>query len=214
MPRPRFVSLGLAALAAFSFAIASPAVAQAPATPKPAFVPFIVTSLTPAQEARLAKGEVLVGLVAKHPIYHLDVYGIVDGTPDQVWSVITDYGGYGDFLPLVTESGVQKRQGSVVFQHVKMDPPWPFHDQWMVNECVEKKATWNLSWKMADGNVKMEHGFWQLTPLPGGKTRLQYHLTVDPWMDAMPSWVIEMVTRSVMPDIVKGVHKRVAALQQ
>ena len=168
----------------------------------------------PAHDQRLAKGEIVVDLISKHPIYHFDVYGVVDGTPEQVWEVITDYHQYRDFLPLVSESNVRKRHNDTVYQYVQMSPPWPFHKQWMVNACKEEKARWTMSWTMSEGNVKLEHGYWRLTPLPDGKTKLQYHLTVDPWMDHVPSWVVETVTRSVMPDIVKGIRKRVATAKQ
>lgn len=169
---------------------------------------------TASMEDQVRRGEIVVTLINRHPVYHLDVYGAVTAPPHEVWEAITTYDAYREFLPLVTESYLRKRTGQLAYQYIKMNPPWPFHDQWMVNVHVEDKKRWNLAWTMGDGNVKLEHGFWQLTPLPDGRTKLQYHLTVDPWMDQMPGWVVEWVTRSVMPDIVKGVRKRVAANQR
>ena len=36
-----------------------------------------VAQANPAHDQRLAKGEIVVDLVSKHPIYHFDVYGVV-----------------------------------------------------------------------------------------------------------------------------------------
>ena len=153
-------------------------------------------------------------LKQRHPLYDLDVFGNVDGTTDQAWAAVTAYDAYKDFLPLVTDSSVKKRVGTKVWQYVKMDPPWPFHDQWMVNLNVEQKARGILSWTQDDGNVRFEQGFWAVTAQPKGKSRVQYHLTVDPWMDTMPGWVVEMVTKTVMPNVINGVRKRVHQDQQ
>ena len=57
--------------------------------------------------------------------------------------------------------------------------------------------------------MKFEKGFWAVTPVGPNKTRLQYHLTVDPWMDSMPGWLVDMTSKSIMPAIVNGVRRRV-----
>ena len=180
-----------------------------------ALTPLAPLDAGPAQaqsaETRLNRGEVVVTIKGKHPIYDIDVSGLVDGTTDQVWDAITTYDRYEDFLPLVTESAVRKRSGNVVQQYVKMTPPWPFHMQWMINECHEEKAAGRLWWRKLDGNVKHEEGYWLVSPHSEGRTKLVYHLQVDPWMDVVPGWVFSLVTRSVMPDIIKGVRKRVKA---
>jgi len=169
----------------------------------------VQAAISLSQDAQINRGEIVVTLKQAHPIYYLDVYGVVDATPDAVWHAITTYDRYQDFLPMVVESGIRKREPGKIWQYVRMQPPWPLHDHWMVNANVENKRTWNISWTMADGNLRMEHGFWQITPLPSGKTRLQYHLTVDPWLDKVPGWLIELATKTVLPDVIKGVRKRV-----
>jgi hypothetical protein len=62
---------------------------------------------------------------------------------------------------------------------------------------------------MAEGNLRFERGYWQMTPLAEARTRLQYHLTVDPWLDIVPGWLIEFATRTVLPDVIRGVRQRV-----
>ena len=184
-----------------------------PATAAPSVVMY-VHQLTPYLEQKLERGEVVVQIKQRHPIYDIDVFGHIDGTPDQVWRAITAYDHYDEFLPLVTESALRKRQGNMVHQYVKMNPPWPFTEKWMVNACREDKARGRLSWDQAEGNVRFEKGFWAVTPLGPNKTRLQYHLTVDPWMDSMPGWVVDMVSKTTMPAVINGVRKRVKQDQQ
>ncbi len=186
-----------------------PTVAQA-GTPPPTSE-TLVTPVRPDQDAKIERGEIVVGVINKHPIYHLDVYGAINSSPERIWSAITSYDRYVDFLPLVVESNIKRRASKTTFQYVRMRPPWPLHDHWMVNANVENKPRWNLSWTMADGNLKLEHGYWQLVPMGPNRTRLQYHLTVDPWLDIIPGWLVEFATVQVLPDVIKGVRKRVNA---
>jgi ribosome-associated toxin RatA of RatAB toxin-antitoxin module len=168
---------------------------------------------TAYQDTLIGRGEIVVNYKSQHPVYWLDVYGMIEAPPEVVWKAITTYDRYQDFLPLVVESGVRKRAPNRVWQYVRMRPPWPLHDHWMVNANVEKKASWNLSWTMDDGNLRMEHGYWQITPMGPNRCKLQYHLTVDPWLDIVPSWLVEFATKTVLPDVIKGVRKRVTTPQ-
>lgn len=172
-------------------------------------VTMIINQLTPYLEQKLDKGEVVVMCKQRHPLYDLDVYGNVDGTPEQVWSAVTAYDRYQEFLPLVTTSAIRRKAGNTTYQYVEMDPPWPFHNQWFVNANTEYKAAGRVAFEETEGNVRFERGFWAITSQPGNKTRLQYHLTVDPWMVTMPGWVVEMVTKTIMPNVINGVRKRV-----
>lgn len=172
---------------------------------------IITTPPTASQEGQIARGEIVVALVNRHPIYHLDVYGAIDAPFDRVWRAVTDYDDYKEFLPLVVESGVKKRTGAAVYQYVRMRPPWPLHDHWMVNANVENRRKGTIAWTMADGNLRFERGYWQITPMGPNRTKLQYHLTVDPWLDVVPGWLVEFATRTVLPDVIKGVRKRVKA---
>lgn len=169
----------------------------------------ISTPPTPRQEAELRRGEIVVHLVNRHPIYHLDVYGMIDAPSDTVWAAVTSYDAYHHFLPLVVESGVRRRTTGATWQYVKMQPPWPLHAHWMVNINVEDRAAGTVSWTMADGNLRFERGYWHIVSMGPAKTRLQYHLTVDPWLDIVPGWLIEFATRRVLPDVIKGIRARV-----
>lgn len=159
----------------------------------------------------LQRHDTIVRVTYTQPLYHLDVYGLVRATPDEVWRAITSYDHYDAFLPLVTNSHLKRREGNVAYQYVRMSPPWPFHVQWMVNANAENKAQGSLSFSEADGNVKQENGYWQVTGMAPDETCLQYHLNVDPWMDLVPSWLVLLVTNSVLPDIIHGVRKEVRA---
>lgn len=161
-------------------------------------------------DARLSRGEVVVLMNAKHPIYHFRVYGIVDAPPDRVWKAITSYSNYNEFLPLVTESQLKRRVNHTAYQYLTMSAPWPFIKHWMINENTEDRVHGILSFKQDKGNVKLEYGYWQVWPMPNGKTKLLYNLTADPWMDYVPQWLVGMVTKQFLPDVIKGVRKRTA----
>jgi ribosome-associated toxin RatA of RatAB toxin-antitoxin module len=200
------VLTGLAATVGIFVSLPAGAV---PPPPPYAIPPEAPAATTPYQDGQISRGEIVVNYRAHHPIYYLDVYGAVDASSDTVWKAITSYDHYQDFLPLVVESGIKKREPGKCWQYVRMRPPWPLHDHWMVNANVEKKSIGNLSWTMADGNLRFEHGYWQITPISAKRCKLQYHLTVDPWLDIVPNWLVEMATKKILPDVIKGVRKRV-----
>lgn len=203
------LGLTLAAVALPALATAQDVWAYPAGLPSPA--PFRTMALNPSQEAQLAAGEVVTTFIGAHPVYHLDAYGHVAAPIDKVWASITGYDRYKEFLPMVVESRLVKRQGNKVWQRLVMRPPFPMHDHWVVNLNQEDRANGRLSFGMDDGNLRMEHGYWKLDPLPGGKTKVHYHITVDPWLDVVPQWLIQMGTNQIMPSVIKGVRRRVGA---
>jgi ribosome-associated toxin RatA of RatAB toxin-antitoxin module len=215
LPVVRSVTAALAAVIVWQPTAVLAASPAAPVTPPPyPPVTMYVNQLTPYLEQKLDKGEIVVLLKQRHPLYDLDVYGNVEGTVDQVWNAVTSYDHYDEFLPLVTEAYLRKRQNNLAYQYIRMNPPWPFTEKWMVNAHKEDKARGMLTWEQAEGNVRFERGFWAVKAVGPNKTRLQYHLTVDPWMDNMPGWVVDMVTKGIMPNVIKGARKRVKQDQQ
>lgn len=188
---------------------AFPTLVNAAADPKA----VISTPPSPRQEEELRRGEIVVHMVNRHPIYHLDVYGLIEAPAESVWNAVTSYDEYHRFLPLVVESDIRRRTLGSTWQYVKMQPPWPLHAHWMVNINVEDRTAGTVSWTMADGNLRFERGYWHIAPLGPAKTRLQYHLTVDPWLDIVPGWLVEFATRRVLPDVIKGIRTRVKSSQ-
>ncbi|HEY9720375.1 MAG TPA: SRPBCC family protein, partial [Oscillatoriaceae cyanobacterium] len=114
-------------------------------------VPAPATAATPSL-GDLQQHDTIVNVTYTQPLYHLDVYGLIQASPDEVWQAITCYDHYDQFLPLVTKSRLRKRDGNVAYQYVRMNPPWPFHVQWMVNANQENKATGSLNFSEASGN--------------------------------------------------------------
>lgn len=163
-------------------------------------------------DRRLETGEIVVKMAKSAPtVYEFDVYGYVDAPQDAVWSAITSYDRYTEFLPMVTDSEVRSRAGGKVNQYVRMAQVWPFPRQWVLNACVENRAAGVLSWTMVEGTPRKQGGYWQILPR-GERTRLRYHLSVDPWMDQAPDWLVKMVTKVTLPDVIKGVRRRATAV--
>lgn len=202
-------AMALGALLLSNAPLALPAVAYPAGLPSPA--PFRSAALSAAQEAQIASGEIVTTFIGLHPVYHLDAYGLVAAPMDKVWAAITSYDAYKDFLPMVVESRLVRRQGNKVWQRLTMRPPFPMHDHWVVNLNQEDRANGRLSFGMDDGNLRMEHGYWKLTPAAGGKTRVHYHITVDPWLDVVPQWLIQLGTGQIMPSVIKGARRRSGA---
>lgn len=211
MPAPFRASLRPSAWGALALLLglnASPAWAYPPGLPSP--VPCRSVALLPSQEAAISRGEVVTTFLGAHPVYHLDAYGLVEASQDRVWAIITEYPRYKEFLPMMVESALVRRQGTKAWQRLRIRPPFPLHDHWVVNLNQEDRGRGRLTFGMDDGNLRMEHGYWQLSPGPAGKTRVQYHITVDPWLDIVPTWLVQMATGQIMPGVIKGLRRQVA----
>ena len=92
---------------------------------------------------------------------------LIDATPSQAWSVLTDYSNYSQFMPNVTASSILEARGDRrIFEEV---------DRYRVAPLVTVKARTRLAvteipqssfnFQMIDGKLQELHGSWTIQPV-------------------------------------------------
>lgn len=97
---------------------------------------------------------------------------LIDATPSQAWSVLTDYSNYSHFMPNVTASSLLESNGS---QHIFEEV-----DRYHVAPLITLTARTRLaitetpqsgfSFQMVDGKLQELHGNWTIQPVCGSYT--------------------------------------------
>jgi Polyketide cyclase / dehydrase and lipid transport len=105
-----------------------------------------------------------------------------------------------------------------VYFYSDLDFPWPCRDRWYIIKGVKDETRaaqhrYHSSWSLVIGNLKENSGEWLLEPFGSNQTKATYRLCTDPG-GAIPKFLVKEGTCVTMPQIIKAVRKRAAALQR
>jgi ribosome-associated toxin RatA of RatAB toxin-antitoxin module len=141
------------------------------------------------------------------------VSGLIDADPETIFSVITDYEHYTEFMPRTAEATVRERTANRVLFFSHLDMPWPIQD--VAYDCEAKFGAGRRSveFSMVPGTgkgVKRFHGSWQIDPVPGAgpKTQVTYTLLFEPETGYAP-WLFDLGTKHSLAKVIGAVRKRV-----
>jgi hypothetical protein len=171
---------------------------------------------TPDEARRLAAGQVLLdsrpgaGKAAEEI-----ARGVIEAPPERVFSAVTDFAHYQEFMPFVRRSDAEPQaDGSVVsFQALELPPPIG-RRQYKIRAFVEREETprrvWRTHWAYipGTGNVAGHHGSWTLVEFGSGKTLGICHLFTDAG-GAIPGWAMNLGTAETLPYIFSGLRQQV-----
>ncbi len=164
---------------------------------------------------RLARGDVLVSTekVAGTDNPRAVVRAIIDAPPEKVWALVIECGDYQRTMPRILASTLVKREGSVDVCKVTTDMPFPLPDLTSTTriERTVKDGVWLRTWKLIEGDFKVNEGSWKLTSIEGGaKTAVEYRILVEPNLP-LPQSIAAAAQRKTLPDMIEGLRKRLAA---
>ncbi len=103
-----------------------------------------------------------------------------------------------------------------VYSYSNLDFPWPCSNRWYIlkgkkDETKGAQHYYRSSWSLVIGNLKENSGEWILEPFGPAKTKATYSLCTDPG-GAIPKFLVKEATCNTMPQIIKAIRKRAAAL--
>jgi ribosome-associated toxin RatA of RatAB toxin-antitoxin module len=152
----------------------------------------------------------------------------IEVPPARLFAVITDYDRFAEFVPYVTSSRVVHREAGLrrVSQHLRF--PGPVADRHYVIESRDSvtsspRERWRVEWRLvpesdspASGETGITPnaftGYWELTPVAGGKaTDAIYSLHFDPG-GALPSWLVTFAMNRYLPKVMDAVRARATGL--
>lgn len=175
-----------------------------------------VPSLSYEQVQALNEGEILVEVInAEVPIG--DVLGIIDGTPQAVLEIITDFDNYEDFVPYMAETEILQYDGETYTCRGVTDTPWPMDDRlWTIQAWVGERevdgmnlllSTWD--YVPGTGNLEDTEGYWLLIPwgADGSQTLVRYYIIADlgTWL---PDFILVWATENMLPGLLEAIRER------
>jgi ribosome-associated toxin RatA of RatAB toxin-antitoxin module len=142
--------------------------------------------------------------------------GVVDGTPEEVFRVATDYAKYREFMPRVVASEVKEQQKNQALVDITAALRWPAGTTWVearyTNEALPGDI-YRVRFNMVRGNLKRYLGTLYIEPFAPGKTAVTYELVAEPDTIAPKSAVNHGVVRSA-GNFVHALRQRVNDLHR
>lgn len=180
-----------------------------------------------AEKAKFMGGDIVIREVS-NPSGHADgktyeALGLIKGTVEQVFGVLADYEKYPQFMPNVEMTQIKSTEGNTSVVEYKLGLPMGKVKRYRLSltaakEDAEAYMDWHkVPWpELKDSETIVETtGFWLLRPFPEkpGCLLALYHVYTDPGhIPTGLGWIVNILTKGSMPDIVKNTNKRVKSL--
>jgi len=137
--------------------------------------------------------------------------GILPQRPADVWAALVDFAAWSRWMPNSAEATVRERRGDEVWLSRRIDVLWTsvrYGVVWTLAPALGL-ARWRLD-PFVPHDIADTRGYWQLTPLEGGRaTLVRYQAAIDSGR-AVPRLVEEALTRRSLPGLVSGLREEVA----
>lgn len=165
-------------------------------------------------QARLADGEVVVGLENKGSIRYVTGTVIIPESPEKVWPIMTNpYEFKGRISPRMREIQmlVDKANLSVMKVHLDMSILFPDFSYTVESHY---QAGERIEFHRVGGTLRDFKGSWDMKPIDGGtKTQLTYSMYVDPGF-FVPQWIVREGVKGELPRTLKALRRRVHAVSE
>ncbi len=151
--------------------------------------------------------------------------GEVDGTPESVFRIVTDFDRYPKFMPYVKESKTLKRaDDNRLTVYSLLSPPLVDDrdyaiDVTMTPGSAQNGGKYTSAWVSVPEaaperggviRVKINTGSWQMEPIDGGKrSRVTYTVSTHPG-GSIPTWIANKSNTVAIPDLFKAVREQAA----
>ena len=109
--------------------------------------------------------------------------GVVEAPIDHVQAVVHDYAQYNRFLPHFRTSRVLSQRGTSAMVYFEVGVMRDAHTLWAqmrIRARPNRGDTRIVEATLVEGNVDAFAARWELTPLPGNRTLVEFRILVDP----------------------------------
>lgn len=131
--------------------------------------------------------------------------GVINVPIHKVWKALTDYGAYSRYMPRVSSSQLQTRNGNNAVCTMKLDLPFPLQGTWYTNRYLESPQNHTIRWEMIKGSIKDNQGSWQLKK-QGNATFGTYTVRTHLGSLPIPNWMIDTASKQTVPSIFEAVE--------
>lgn len=171
-----------------------------------------ISKLTPGQMQRLTKGELVFDVENPgHGDRRIRFAGVVNGSPDSVYRVLSGLDRYAQVLPAYfLESAIESREENSVVARFRFRTYWPFPDRFVLSRYVLSPERRTLTWWRVGGNVVKNDGVVVVQPYGSERSLVDFSVAVDPGIPFIPNWIFEWAERQVVPGVLAGLEKHLS----
>jgi hypothetical protein len=161
-------------------------------------------------------------------VQEMKATGLIDATPQEVWSALRDYDHYPQTMPYTDEAKVLSKEADdkVIYFYSVINPPLVDRRDYVIK--ILDESDWRdgqgylkITWKISDQGapplrkgivrVAINDGYWLLEPkMNGTKTFATYYLYTDPG-GSVPKWVVNKGNSTAVPNVFRSIRKVIAA---
>lgn len=203
----------------FAPAAARPAVPSAGQLTGPADV----LSLSVRERAEVMKGKVVLRTLPnpgrKGRTY--EAIGILQGSLDEAFAIVTDFAGYPEFMPNVGSLKICEETEACRIVEVKLHLPFGVKKQYRLNYSWSRDdsgfaVTWEkLPWPelKSSRTVVDTSGFWSISKFEDGGLLAVYHVYTDPGHVPLGlTGIAQGVAKGKIPDVIIKVRERIRSV--
>lgn len=174
-------------------------------------------ALTSDELKQLKRGDVVWALIdnADNPVKKGVAIAVIDAKPENVFATLGDYENLKDFMPYVTKTTVDERDGNVTTVSFVLSFPLGISGRNYQLKLTDAPKTidgvkvyvseWVYTGK---GNIIDTTGAWEISPWGKDKTLARYTVFTDPG-GSFPNWVKNKATGTAMGNVLNAVRERV-----
>ncbi len=175
---------------------------------------LLLPAFVSAQDARLAKGEVIIKTteVKGEDIPKVIATAVINAPMEKVWSLIEKCENYEKTMMNVKLAQELSRKGNKIRCKTIIDLPWPLSDLTAITDAVhviKPGEVYTRSWKLVSGDFDFNDGSWTLKSFKGdpNKTLIVYRVHVKPHT-SIPDSVKSAAQKSTLPDLFEHLRKQ------
>ncbi len=176
-------------------------------------------------KAAIMRGEVVVRKVpgTGKNTEEYEAMGFIEGTPEEVSSILADFEKYPEFIPNVKDTTVKNTTGDEVVVDWQLKLPMGFVKKYRLKNWTKREPNkiqrfWKkMPWPELETKETIvdTYGQWILETVPDRDDQVlaYYRVYTDP--GPIPwgaGWIVEALTKSSVPDIIRTTRKRVQEL--
>ncbi len=162
-----------------------------------------LTRLTTQEQARLQAGEAVV--TGENGRYVGRI--LIPAPLDAVWTVLTDYDRFQEFLPDVVSSRILETQGDrIVFEQVNQVRVLLLTQKSRLVITALKQYPKEINFQLKEGNIKSLKGVWKVDTLPSQQILVTQEVTFDPG-DAVPRGLAFAIYKNALGNSLKAIRQ-------
>lgn len=168
-------------------------------------------SLTESERQTVAKGDPVYKQVQAGDGGRAAAVFRVNAPAKTIWSVISSFNSYPEWISGVKETEVYKRLGEKIFVRFKLSQ-WPVTVNYYIEHNAPMERLGWLTWKLdysKQNDLEDSVGFWRVTPVPGDSSKCDVSYSVEVRLKGwVPDFIKNMIIDRGLKDATQWVKKQ------